>query len=162
MHDPSQWRIDGWVRLVNSAKARSLASGIIIVVNEVMKRLARTGVFSRADAMEYLANSQEAWFPQDQEQDQETVTSLIERLDATVFGLIEALDASSTELPALLDAALTGSLWSRQVSRLAAETRQHQLWIMEARARLIWNKSTAAQRRSQFAMEVGSEVWARS
>jgi hypothetical protein len=82
---------------------------------------------------------------------------LIERLDATVLGLIEALDADSADLPALLDAALTGSLWSRQIARLGADAKQHQLWIMEARARLIWNKSTVAQRRSQFAMGVGLE-----
>jgi hypothetical protein len=157
MYKPQQWRIKEWTNLVNSAKARSLASGIISVVNEVMKRLARTGVFARADAMEYLANSQDAWFPPNQAQDAETIASLIERLDATVLGLIEALDADSADLPALLDAALTGSLWSRQISRLAAETKQHQLWIMEARARLIWNKSTAIQRRSQFAMGVGLE-----
>lgn len=157
MHDPKRWRVERWTSLVNSSKARSLSSGIIAVVNEVMQRLARTGVFGRADAMEYLANSQPAWFPQDQEGDQETVASLIERLDATVLGLIEALDADSADLPALLDAALTGSLWSRQVARLATETKGHQLWIMQARARLIWNKSTPSQRRSQFAMGVGLE-----
>lgn len=158
MHDPQPWRRNEWAALVNSAKARSLLSGIITIVNEVMGRLARTGVFGRADAMEYLANSQEAWFPADREDDAEPIASLIERLDATVLGLIEALDANSDDLPKLLDEALTGSLWSRQIARLAAETRQHQLWIMEARARLVWNKSTAVQRRSQFAMGVGLEA----
>jgi hypothetical protein len=74
-----------------------------------------------------------------------------------VLGLIEALDADSADLPALLDMALTGSLWSRQIARLGAEAKRHQLWIMEARARLIWNKSTAAQRRGQFAMGVSLE-----
>jgi len=157
MYDPGQWRINEWTSLVRSAKARSLASGIIVVVNEVMKRLARTGVFGRGDAMEYLANSQDAWFPQDQPDDEEPIASLIERLDATILGLIEALDAASADLPALLDAALTGSLWARQIARLAAATKQHQLWIMQARSRLIWNKSTASQRRSQFAMGVGLE-----
>ncbi|MGL3105933.1 hypothetical protein [Bradyrhizobium sp. BR 1432] len=83
------------------------------------------------------------------------MVSLIERLDATVLGLVEALDSNSDELPKLLDAALTSSLWSRQIARLAAETKGHQLWIMEARSRLIWNKSTAQQRRSQFAMGIG-------
>jgi replicative superfamily II helicase len=58
MYKPAEWRIKEWTTLVNSTKARALASGIIAVVNEVMKRLARTGVFGRDDAMEYLANSQ--------------------------------------------------------------------------------------------------------
>jgi hypothetical protein len=155
MFKPEKWRFQAWASLVNSAKARSLASGIIAVVNEVMNRLARAGVFGREDAMEYLANSQNAWLPPDRAEDTETVVSLIERLDATVLGLVEALDANSDELPALLDAALTGSLWSRQITRLATEARGHQLWIMQARARLIWNKSTTAQRRSLFAMGVG-------
>lgn len=157
MFKPEGWRSTEWTNLVNNAKARSLQSGIIAVVNEVMSRLARTGVFGRTDAMEYLANSQPAWLPADQTGDVETMVSLVERLDATILGLIEALDANSDDLPTLLDLALTGSLWSRQIARLAPETRGHQLWIMQARARLIWNKTTAVQRRSQFAMGVGLE-----
>ena len=157
MYEPKTWRLRAWRDLVNSSKARSLSSGIIAIVAEVMARLARTGVFGRADAMEYLANSQEAWFPADQEGDEQSIESLIERLDATVLGLIEALDADSADLAGLLDEALAGSLWSRQIGRLAAETRGHQLWVLQARARLIWNKSDAAQRRSQFAMGVGLE-----
>ena len=158
MYEPFQWRIKNWNQLVTSSKARSLASGIISVVNEVMNRLGRTGVFSKPDAMEYLANSQGAWFPNDLPDDNETITDLIERLDATVLGLVEALDCDSSDLPALLDAALTGSLWSRQLARLAVEAKQYQLWVITARARLIWNKSTAQQRRSQFAMGVGLEL----
>jgi len=158
MHKPENWRLKAWRGLVQAGKARSLSSGIITVVSEVMVRLARTGVFLRADAMEYLSNSQEAWFPQDQADDADSIASLIERLDATVLGLIEALDADSSELPRLLDEALTGSLWSRQIGRLAEQHRQNQLWILQARARLIWNKSDATQRRSQFAMGVGLEA----
>ena len=158
MYDPAPWRFTAWRNLVRSAKARALSSGIISVVAEVMARLGRTGVFARGDVMEYLANSQEAWFPQDRPDDTESIESLIERLDATVLGLIEALDAESADLPQLLDEALTGSLWSRQIGRLAEAHRQHQLWILQARARLIWNKSNAMQRRSQFAMGVGLEA----
>ncbi len=72
---------------------------------EVLNRLARANVFLRADAMEYLANAQEAWFPQDHAADAEPIESLIEKLDATVFGLIEALDSGSAELPRLIDEA---------------------------------------------------------
>jgi hypothetical protein len=158
MYEPDGWRLRGWRDLVRSAKARSVFSGIITIVAEVLNRLARANVFMRADAMEYLANSQEAWFPQDQEGDAEPIQSLIEKLDATVLGLIDALDADSAELPRLLDEALVGSLWSRQIARLAPEWRNNELWILQARARLIWNKSTPVQRRSTFAMGVGLEA----
>ena len=157
IHDPNPWRLNTWHSMVNSAKARSLVSGIFTVVASVMQRLVKTGIFERADAMEYLANSQEAWFPPDEPDVTESIESLIERLDATVLGLIEALDADSADLPRLLDEALTGSLWTRQIARYAVETRQKQLSILKARAFLIWNKSTAVQRRSQFAMGVGLE-----
>jgi DEAD/DEAH box helicase len=62
MYQSENWRFAAWRNLVRSARARSLSSGIIGVVAEVIVRLTRTGVFGRRDAMEYLANSQEAWF----------------------------------------------------------------------------------------------------
>ena len=161
IYKAESWRLSRWRDIVNSAKARSLSSGIIAVVAEVMRRLANSnsGVLNRGDAMEYLANAQEAWFPTDPPGETESIESLIERLDATILGLIEALDADSTDLPRLLDEALTGSLWSRQIARLAKEEyKQHQLSILKARSRLIWNKSTVEQRRSQFAMGVGLEA----
>ncbi len=157
IYDRKSWRLNTWRCMVNSAKARSLVSGIFSVVTRVMQRLVKTGIFEHADAMEYLANSQDAWFPPDEPDDTESIKSLIERLDVTVFGLIEALDADSADLPRLLDEALTGSLWARQIARIATRHKRKQLRILEARARLIWNKSTVAQRRSHFAMGVGLE-----
>lgn len=158
MHDPDNWRRHTWRDLVNSARTRSLLSGIISVVGEVIQRLVPTGVFNRQDAMEYLSNAQEAWFPQDRPEGAERIESLIERLDATVLGLVEALDADSGDLARLLDEALTGSLWSRQIARLGEQHRNWQKWILEARTRLIWNRTTALQRKAQFAMGVGLEA----
>ena len=159
MHQPEDWRHQRWRELVTSAKARSLSSGIIVVVNEVIRRLSTSGVFAREDAMDYLSNTQGAWFPDAVEGDQESdsIESLIERLDATVLGLIEALDAESADLPRLLDEALVGSLWSRQIARLDVLEKQKQLWILVSRAQLIWNKTTIEQRKGQFAMGVGLE-----
>lgn len=159
MYEPLPWRRANWRELVNSARSRSLSSGIISVVDEVIRRLATTGVFNRNDAMEYLSNAQDAWFPaaDDDEQAADSIESLIERLDATVLGLIEALDAGLADLPRLLDEALTGSLWARQIARLAPEAKQKQLWLLVSRAQLIWNKTTLAQRSGQFAMGVGLE-----
>lgn len=157
MYEPKQWRHEKWRELVNSARSRSLSSGIIAVVDEVIRRLAATGVFGRNDAIAYLSNTQEAWFPVAENNAAETIESLVERLDATVLGLIEALDANSVDLPRLLDEALTGSLWARQIARFAPEKKQSQLWLLISRAQLIWNKTTEAQRKGQFAMGVGLE-----
>lgn len=159
MHQPVDWRHQKWRELVTSAKARSLSSGIIVVVNEVIRRLATSGVFARGDAIEYLSNTREAWFPDaaDNAIDADSMESLIERLDTTVLGLVEALDAEIADLPRLLDEALADSLWARQIARFDEVEKQKQLWILLGRAQLIWNKTTVEQRKGQFAMGVGLE-----
>ncbi|HEY5205100.1 MAG TPA: DEAD/DEAH box helicase, partial [Roseiarcus sp.] len=145
MFDRVNWRGGEWRELVASSKARTLKSGLIQIVAEILERLAREGVLARADAWEYLANARESWKSpaeevalaaqfappsghgaepddeagEDEEEhiDEEPLSELVERLDATVFGLVEALDADRADLPKLLDEALKGSLWARQIAR---------------------------------------------
>ena len=70
--------------------------------------------------------------------EEEPLSQLVERLDATVFGLIEALDADRADLPKLLDEALKGSLWARQIAREGDATAAQHRRVFEARANLIW------------------------
>ncbi len=182
-----------WRKLVQSSKARTLKSGLIQIVAEILDRLSREGVLDREDAFEYLANAREAWRSEDEEADEtaalpnaddddvdvaanydgddesggdddsdaideEPLSQLVERLDATVFGLIEALDADQADLPALIDQALTGSLWARQIGREGEEIEKAHRLVLEARANLIWSLTTPEARRGHFAMGVGLEA----
>ena len=137
-------------------------------------------MLERTDAWEYLANSREAWKSEDKDSaieaaageeieegedddqeeaiDEEPLSQLIERLDATVFGLIEALDAGQAELPDLLDEALKGSLWARQIEREGEGAAVMHKKILAARARLIWLSTTPQARHGHFAMGVGLEA----
>lgn len=167
-------RLREWKALVESIKARTLKSGLIQVIAEIMQRLAREGVLGRDDGIEYLANSREAWMsPAEQAGnasaegggdldeeiiDEEPLSQLVERLDAIVFGLVDALDADSKDLPHLLDQALTGSLWARQIVREEAGTDALQKSIIQARAQLIWQHTTSSTRKGHFAMGVGLEA----
>lgn len=90
--------------------------------------------------------------------DEEPLSQLVERLDATVFGLIEALDADRTDLPKLLDEALKGSLWARQIAREDEDVALLHKKLFEVRADLIWKTTTAQARRGHFAMGVGLEA----
>ena len=90
--------------------------------------------------------------------DEEPLSQLVERLDATVFGLVEALDADRTDLPKLLDEALKGSLWARQIAREDEDVEALHKKIFEARADLIWTTTTPQARRGHFAMGVGLEA----
>lgn len=186
MFDRINWRKGEWRRLVASAKARTLKSGLIQIVAEILVRLARESVLDRDDAWEYLSNAREAWrspgeeaevarrlagtveYDSDDDEDdaddeeesiiEEPLSQLVERLDATVFGLIEALDADRSDLPKLLDEALKGSLWARQIARENDDVAPLHKKVFEARADLIWTATTAQSRRGHFAMGVGLEA----
>lgn len=185
MFDKIDWRNKEWRKLVASAKARTLKSGLIQIVAEILKRLSREGVLDRDDAWEYLANAREAWRSPEEEAavaehlaagaqydadgdddegggegtiDEEPLSQIVERLDATVFGLIEALDADRADLPKLLDEALKGSLWARQIAREDEDVAPLHKKVFEARADLIWKTTTAQVRRGHFAMGVGLEA----
>jgi hypothetical protein len=186
MFDKLEWRLREWRQLVNSIKARTLKSGLIQIVAEVIDRLARERVFDRYDAVEYLANAREAWTStaeeaaldaattdgaNGQEDDEERgdgdkdppigeepLSQLVEKLDATVFGLIEALDAESADLPRLLDEALKGSLWERQIAREDEDTQALHRAILQARAHVIWTQTSPAIRKGHFAMGIGLEA----
>jgi superfamily II DNA/RNA helicase len=157
MFDDKAWRIRTWRELVRSAKARSLQSGLIQIVAEIISRLARGGALQRADAFEYLANNRPAWEVAHRE-GEEPSSVLIERLDTAILALVEALEADADDLPRLLDEALNGSLWARQIARLPQEIREWHRRILQARSRLIWTSTTAAQRRGHFAMGVGLDA----
>ncbi|MGL5838214.1 MAG: DEAD/DEAH box helicase [Sphingorhabdus sp.] len=167
MFEPTDWRLNTWRGLVNSARHRDLKSGLIQVIDEIVRRLAGQGTFDRADAYEYLTNNRNAWTDvdaaqagegDDAEAAQEPLVQLVEKLDATVFGLVEALDADSSDLPRLLDEALEGSLWARQIDRGGEQARNNNRYILQTRARLIWNFTTEGQRRGHFAMGVGLDA----
>ncbi|OWK21434.1 hypothetical protein AJ88_23535 [Mesorhizobium amorphae CCBAU 01583] len=165
MFDKIDWRKKEWGKLVASAKARTLKSGLIQIVAEILDRLSREGVLDRDDAWEYLANAREAWRSpaeevavaerlaaavdydddgddddedggDDEEEtiDEEPLSQIVERLDATVFGLIEALDSDRADLPKLLDEALKGSLWARQIAREDEDVAPLHKKVFEARA----------------------------
>lgn len=164
-------RLRGWKALVDSIKARTLRSGLIQVVEQILLRLADEGVLARPDAFEYLANAREAWSAAAERADdgegagqgeddtgEEPLSQFVERLDATVFGLVEALDADAADLPRLLDEALTGSLWARQLAREAEGSDEWHKAVILARARLIWRHSTPGARKGHFAMGVGLEA----
>ncbi len=190
MFDRVDWRKKEWRKLVASAKARTLKSGLIQIVAEILERLSREGILDREDAWEYLANAREAWrspgeeaslaerlaasrqndadvtdidsddddAEQEESIEEEPLSQIVERLDATVFGLIEALDSDSADLPKLLDDALKGSLWARQIAREDEDVAPLHKMVLEARASLIWKTTTAPARRGHFAMGVGLEA----
>ena len=160
MFDEFEQRMPEWKALVASSKARILKSGLIRLINEIIKRLIKEGVLERPDAFEYLANSRKAWSSSSVEEanQEESLSHLVEKLDTVVFGLIEALDADSPDLPRLLDEVLKSSLWARQIVNEPKGTEAKHRTILKARANLIWKNTDANARKGHFAMGVGLEA----
>ncbi len=61
MFDRVDWRSREWRALVASSRSRTLKSGLIQIVGEILERLSREGLLARDDAWEYLANARDAW-----------------------------------------------------------------------------------------------------
>ena len=157
MRERHDWRRNEWRELVTEVHARSIVSGLITVIDEVIRRLAENGI-EGAEGYEYLANAREAWLEDADEADGEALEDLVAKADSIVLGLVEALDSDAADLAELLEAALSGSLWARQLERRDPRDRTLQMHVLTARAGLIWKETTAAQRRGHFAMGVGLET----
>lgn len=158
IHDEFDYRRREWRDLVYDVKARSLTSGLLIVIDQVVVRLIARGVDKSDESYEYLANNRAAWLEDPAEFEGDPLEDLVARLDLIVFGLIEALDADSDDLPQLLDEALEGSLWARQMNRLDPGVKRMQMTVLKSRARLIWKETTADQRKGHYAMGLGLEA----
>ena len=164
IHDKSESRKNEWKTLINKARERNLSSGLFQVIASVYDKLSQHSNLASDAAFEYLASKREAWFSdatkegQDEDEVNNDMDFLVEKLDATVLGLIEALETDSQDLARLLDEALKGSLWARQVSVLAEPIKNVHLKILLARAKLIWSSTTAEIRRGHFAMGVGFDT----
>ena len=148
-----------WCRLIERGTARSLRSGLMLLIDQVVRRLSERGVPKSEEGYEFLANAREDWLVETEGSEAKPpLSDLIPRLDGIIFGLIEALAADADTLPELLDEALAGSLWARQIEQLDPRVKQMQLIVLRARARLIWNNTTPVERKGHFAMGVGLDV----
>lgn len=159
MDDHFEKRKRDWQSLIEQVHARSLRSGLAILIKQVIQRMNKREIPCSVDGYEFLANSREDWLIEpDGEVEDPSLVDLIARLDSIIFGLIEALDSNSDQLPGLLDEALAGSLWARQLDREDPGKKMMHKIVLDTRARLIWNETTPVQRKGHFAMGVGLDT----
>lgn len=86
--------------------------------------------------------------------DEKDWESDIASLDAAILALLEA-DVAEDKLETKLDGALTGSLFSRQLAQQDPGTQAQLGGVIARRARLIWSKTSGAQRRGYHAAGIG-------
>ncbi len=152
-----------WEALITDLGARNMESGLALLVWTLLKRMhARVGG-DLNQVVDYVVNNAAAWtFPEvanEKPEDRERALADWERhvatLDTAILSLIGENDIPDEGIEVALDDILQSSLWHRRLQRLDAPVQQVLKAGLLSRSRLIWDQSTAAQRRGYFLAGVG-------
>jgi hypothetical protein len=152
-----------WVSLINDLGARNMESGLVQLVEALLSRMNSRIGGDLTQLIEYVANNAVAWtFPEvanESPEDRERALADWDRhvatLDTAVLSLIGENDIPDDGIEAALDDILQSSLWHRRLLRRNEQEQQELKEGLASRSRLIWNQSTAANRRGYFLAGVG-------
>ena len=155
-----------WEALVTDLGAREMESGLVRLVVELLVRLHRTLGGDLDQLVAYVVNNASAWaFPEvvnekpaDRERARAAWNQHVAMLDTAILSLMGEQDVPDTEIAATLDAVLQSSLWDRRLRRLSENDQKMLRTTLLTRARVIWSKSTAVQRRGYFLAGLGLEA----
>ncbi|HEX9963829.1 MAG TPA: DEAD/DEAH box helicase [Allosphingosinicella sp.] len=163
MFDRLSSRRAEWKTMVDSAKGKEMESGLIRLLLSLMGRIVRkSNARSMAPVMEYLAGMT-AWdFPvlatestDVNEQERGRWSGYLTTLDTALLSMLGEQEVADDQIEARLDDVLTSSLWSRRILHRTAPIQQLLKAGLVARAKFIWGRTTATQRRGYFLAGVG-------
>ena len=152
-----------WDELIGDERAREMESGLVLLMIALLSRMhARIGG-DLSQLLEYVVNNAEAWtFPEvaaESPEDRERALAEWERhvatLDTAILSLIGDNDVPADEIEAVLDDVLQSSLWQRRLLRYDDEDQNVLTGGLLSRSKLIWEHSSAVQRRGYFLAGVG-------
>lgn len=152
-----------WEGLIEDLGAREMESGLVRLVAELLVRMNRLVDGDANQLVEYVVNNAAAWqFPEligEQPEVRERARlawdQQLAMLDTAILSLIGDEDVADDAIARTLDAVLQSSLWQRRLRRLPAPTQLALQTAIVTRARVIWNETTAAQRRGYFLAGLG-------
>ena len=155
-----------WEGLITDLGAREMESGLVRLVVELLMRLHRKLGGDLDQLVAYVINNAAAWTfaevdgetPADRDRAHAVWDQHIAMLDTAILTLIGEQDVPDTEIAATLDAVLQSSLWDRRLRRMSEEQQKVLRATLQTRARVIWSRSTAAQRRGYFVAGLGLEA----
>lgn len=148
-----------WEELVAGAKTFEIESGLLRLAVLLFERIARAADVSIEEVIEYVTGHGEAWdYTELVGERTEVSESEWERdvasLDAAILGLLD-VETAIDEIERQLDVVLDGSLFTRQLARQEARIQDLIRRFLAARARLIWSRTTTAQRRGYHVAGLG-------
>lgn len=158
-----QSRMRDFQDLVRRSRTRTMESGIVELVGQLMLELRKRLRVEDASFAEYVLNNAEAWEvlrtpvlnEKDAEKQARANTALLTDLDSVILGAVEQLDIPTEELAGALDTALKSSLWQRRLARRDIHVQRTYTAVLSSRATWLWSKTTGTQRRGFFAAGIG-------
>lgn len=155
-----------WRRLIANTALRDMESGLMqLVIGLLSKMQAKLGTDDFDALIEYVAGNAAWSFPDDSDAEQEATESdrhawraQIASLDCALLSLLGEADVTEHGIEEALDTALASSLWARSIARRQAPAQLALRAGLAARARVLWNQTTPAQRRGYYLAGVGLET----
>lgn len=158
-----------WHEYVSSLTDRNITSGLLLLVKTLIDLIGNQTGTSQEVLLEYVLNSDELWSCPVSESDKDAYEEedliqvdpkeqweeYLSFLDTAILALVEDLSCESDQLADLLEEILHGSLWKRQIGKVAEEYAEVYEAILLQRASYIWDRSTVSQRQSFHAAGVG-------
>ena len=152
-----------WNGLVSSNAGREMESGIFRLVVTLLLRMSKKLYTSDvATLLAYIAGEAGWEFPiisgessRNQQEALDQWPKHLMSLDTAIFSLLGDAEVPDDQVASKLDEVLASSLFQRRLARAKDGTRSAIMGGLAARAKYIWSKSTALQRRGYFLAGVG-------
>ena len=148
-----------WERLVRDAKAPRVASGLLLLTETILGRIAQAANVPLDEAVDYITGHVEGWVFADsaaygEELDASQWDRDVASLDTAILSLLDA-DEDDVRLEAALDDVLGGSLFARELARKAEAVQTLLVAFLAARSRYIWSRTRSEQRSGYHAAGIG-------
>ncbi len=154
-----------WERLISDVSGLEMESGLLRLVVTLLDRMNKQlGEVSFEELTEYVMNHAGAWelVKHDEEGEQAFAARqgewnyYLSILDTALLALVgDQQEVAADQLAQCIDDVLASSLWQRRLSRRKDTVQDILEKALESRAKLIWGRSNAAQRRGYFLAGVG-------
>lgn len=152
-----------WRAMIEDAKGKEMESGLLRLVLSLIGRMATKHGLKNVEALlAYLAGNADWVFPVlPRERAEEALiqrgrwAGFLTTLDTAILSMLGEREVADADIEVTLDEVLTSSLWSRRLINRTENFRRVLNAGLAARARYIWGRTSATQRRGYFLAGVG-------
>lgn len=163
MFDRVSKRRADWKEMVENAKGKEMESGLLRLLMFLVRRMIqKTKSKNVVPMIDYLAGVG-AWDfpvlategPDLTETERGRWAGYLTTLDTALLSMLGEQDVPDDQVETMLDDVLASSLWSRRLAHRNAPTQKLLKAGLAARAKFIWGRTSATQRRGYFLAGVG-------